>query len=223
MLAVSLWTAAVGPIRISAGSATVYQNSTALRPAVVALVLGWLAFQPRTLLELAVSLVLALLLPLQGYLDRINRIGQIEHPARAARDCISRVESDAALGSRGVIDAVGEPHDHRYFYYLRHTGPWVTAPPTIAGIAPHVAGADTLAPILIGRAGYADLLAALATPTAAANAPPDDVRETVASGAVAFDANLGMLLPGAFRACAAPILAAGGQAIWTHGPAGGGR
>ena len=219
MVGISLWTTVVGPIRIAAGGAPIYQNSSALRPALVALVLTWLASQPRTLVELGVAFGVALLLPLHGYLDRIHRIGEIEHPVRAARDCITRVEQDGALGDRGIVDAVGESQDNRYFYYLGRTGPWVTVPPAIDSIAPYITESGRQAPILVGRAGYASLVATLASsPTA--RAADDTVRDTLTSSAVAFDVNVGVLLPGAFRSCAAPILAAGGQPIWAHGAAG---
>jgi len=219
MLAIGLWTVVVGPIRIDAGGAALYQNSSFLRPALVALVLAWLASQPRTLAELGVAFVLALLLPLHGYLDRIHRIGEVEHPVRAARDCINRVEQDGALGDRGVVDVAGEAHDNRYFYYLGRTGPWVTVPPAIDSVAPYITEPARQAPILVGRAGYASLVATLVS-SPAARAAEDTVRDALTSGAVAFDVNLGVLLPGAFRSCAAPILAAGGQAIWAHGASG---
>ncbi len=209
----------VGPIRIDAGGAALYQNSSFLRPALVALVLAWLASQPRTLVELGVAFVLALLLPLHGYLDRIHHIGEVEHPVRAAQDCIDRVERDGALGDRGVVDVAGESSDNRYFYYLGRTGPWVTVPPAIDSVAPYITEPGRQAPILVGRAGYASLVATLVS-SPATRTIEDTVRDTLTNGAVAFDVNLGVLLPGAFRSCAAPILAAGGQAIWTHGASG---
>ena len=92
-------------------------------------------------------------------------------------------------------------------------------PPAIDSIAPYITELGRQAPILIGRAGYASLVAALVS-SPAARADADTVRDTLTTGAVAFDVNLGVLLPGAFRSCVAPILAAGGQAIWAHGASG---
>ena len=140
-------------------------------------------------------------------------------PCARRRTASHRVEQDGALGDRGIVDAVGESHDNRYFYYLGRTGPWVTVPPAIDSIAPYITEPGRQAPILVGRAGYASLVATLASsPTA--RAAEDTVRDTLTSGAVAFDASVGVLLPGAFRSCAAPILAAGGQPIWAHGASG---
>ncbi|HUL75393.1 MAG TPA: hypothetical protein VLT86_19930 [Vicinamibacterales bacterium] len=217
---IALWTAFVAPVHLEIGNVVLFRNSTFLRPAFAAVVLFWLAGQSRTLLRLALAFALVFLLPVTAYMDKIHRIGRVDHPIRAARDCIDALEARDPAAARGVMNASGDVLHHSYYYYLWRTGPWISAD--------HFSLDDTLArlttpgrqaPVLIARADY-DALRATLPPQPGPGAPPAngdpvaELRRTLTVGAVTFDDNIAMLLPGPFQACAAPMLAADGKPIW---------
>jgi 4-amino-4-deoxy-L-arabinose transferase-like glycosyltransferase len=221
LLALALWTLLVAPVRLEIGGVELFRNSSFLRPAFVAVVLFWLAGQSRTMLRLSTALAMAFLLPLMTYMEKIHRIGRVDHPIRAARDCIAAVEGTGAPVGHGVYDAAADLH-HAYYFYLGRIGPWVVAPQfslddTLARLT--VPGQQT--PVIIQRPDYETLAATVPPlPVTAPDAPPPPpdeytpLRATLTKGAVTFDDNVAMLLPGPFQACAAPMLAADGHAIW---------
>lgn len=221
MLTIALWTLFIAPVHIAVGGVTVFSNSSFLRPAFAAVALFWLAGQARTLLRFAVAFAMAFLLPLATYMDKVHRIGKVDHPIRAARDCITAVEDSGAPVGHGVYNAAADLH-HAYYFYLGRIGAWVAAPQfsledTLARLT--TPGQQT--PVVIQRPDY-DALAATVPPlpvTApdAPPPPPDEyapLRATLTKGAVSFDDNVAMLLPGPFQACAAPMLEADGHPIW---------
>jgi len=217
----ALWTLVIAPVRIAIGDVTLFSNSSFLRPAFAAVVLFWLAGQSRTLLMFVTAIAMALLLPVTTYMDKVHRIGRVDHPIRAARDCITAVEASGAPVGHGVYNAAADLH-HSYYFYLGRIGPWVVAPQfsledTLARLT--VAGQQT--PVIIQRPDYETLAATV--PPAATTAPdeppppPDEhtpLRTTLSKGAVTFDDNVAMLLPGPFQTCAAPMLEADGHPIW---------
>lgn len=221
LLALALWTLLVAPVHLSVGGVTLFSNSSFLRPAFAAVVIFWLAGQARSLLRLAVAIGLAFLLPLATYLDKVHRIGKVDHPIRAARDCISGIERTGAPVGQGVYNAAADLH-HAYYFYLGRIGPWVVAPQfslddTLARLT--MPGQQT--PVIIQRPDYETLAATLPPlPVIAPDAPPlppdehTPLRTTLTKGAVTFDDNVAMLLPGPFQACAAPMLEADGHPIW---------
>ena len=189
-------------------------NSSFLRPAFVAIVLFWLAGQPRTLLGFAAAFGLVLLLPLHDVPGQGPSHRQGGPPdARGAR-LHQRVEGTARPCGRGVVDAGGESPSA---YYL------LSGADRPVGHRAAVLGDDTLAPLTSRPAGAGRRPAAgLRDPGrdacllagAAANAPtrrPTSTSraDTLTNSAVTFDDNVAMLLPGAFRPCAAPMLAGG--------------
>ncbi len=227
MLAIAFWTVLVDPVHLEIGGVTLYRNSSFLRPAFIAVVLLWIAGQSRTVLRLVAAFVLALALPLQTYMDKVHRIGRVDHPIREARDCINRVEAAGAFAGRGVMNASVDELHHSFYFYLWRTGPWVNAP--------QFSKDDTLArlttpgqqaPVLVSKPDYEALAATLtplppspaagtATPdTVALDDPQADLRATLTKNAVTFDDNVAMLLPGPFGVCAAPMFAADGKPIW---------
>jgi hypothetical protein len=221
MLTIALWTLLVAPVHLAIGDVTLFTNSSFLRPAFAATVLFWLAGQARSLLRFAAAFGLMFLLPLTTYLDKVHRIGKVDHPIRAARDCISAVEGTGAPVGHGVYNAAADLH-HAYYFYLGRIGPWVVAPQfslddTLARLT--VPGQQT--PVIIQRPDYETLAATVPPlPVTAPDAPPPPadehtpLRTTLTTGAVTFDDNVAMLLPGPFQPCAAPMLEADGHPIW---------
>lgn len=221
MLTIALWTLFISPVRIAIGNVTLFTNSSFLRPAFAAIALFWLGGQARTLLRFAVASGMAFLLPLAPYMDKVHRFGKIDHPIRAARDCITAVEGTGAPMGHGVYDAAADLH-WAYFFYLGRIGTFTAAPQfSLEDTLAHLTVPGQQAPVIIQRPNYETLAATLpplpATAPDAPPPPPDEytpLRTTLTKGAVAFDDSVAMLLPGPFQACAAPMLEADGHPIW---------
>ncbi|HKW03433.1 MAG TPA: hypothetical protein VJN96_26650 [Vicinamibacterales bacterium] len=229
LMAIALWTLFISPVHLGVGSVTLFSNSSFLRPAFAAVFLFWLAGQARSLLRLAAAVALAFVLPLATYLDKVHRIGKVDHPIRAARDCIKDLDAGNTAVGHGVYAAAADLH-WAYYFYLARIDTFTAAPQfslddTLARLT--VPGQQT--PVIIQRPDY-DTLAAtvpplLVTAPDAPPPPPDEytpLRTTLTKGAVAFDDNVAMLLPGPFQACAAPMLDADGHPIslWKRAAAG---
>ncbi len=222
LTSIALWSFAAGRIELEVHGITVFRNSSFVRPMILALFCCWLSIEWTDVPRLVASIALAALLPINAYIDKINKIERVDHPIRAARDCINAVHSGGALVGGGVMNASGvDVLHHAYYYYLWRTGAWV--------VVPHFSLPDALdrlvipgrqTPVLIARSDYFDLIAALQqrltsgdsgvrTPQDALTAPLGLSQKTVT-----FDDNVAIVLPGPFGACAESILAAGGHPIW---------
>jgi dolichyl-phosphate-mannose-protein mannosyltransferase len=124
---VSIWTAFHGPIQVELGGVRVFQNGSVARPIAIGALVWYFAGLGSLFLRLVAVSVLAMLLPVDRYTHRVERLtSTIDHPIRAARDCAVGVQAAHAMGQRGVFDAAADLH-HAYFYYLRRLGPWLEA------------------------------------------------------------------------------------------------
>src|SRR5688572_60014 len=102
-LALSVWTALEGRVRVEIAGVTLLRNSSALRPFVVAAVL--IALSGRAAVSHAIAIAaLALILPVSGYADTLKRLSSLDRPMRSLRDCAvmfpgARPETHAYLSS----------------------------------------------------------------------------------------------------------------------------
>lgn len=209
MFAIACWTILIGPVKIDVGSLTLYRNSSFLRPAFAAAALFWLATQATVRSRLLVATVLLFLLPLARYMDNIHQLGRVDHPIRAARECIDAVQASGAPVGRGVMYASGEEVIHHgYYFYLWRTGPWVVLPqfsPDETRARLTRPGEQT--PVILVRHDYNALFD---------GATDESLRQVLTARAVAFDDLFAMILPGPFGVCAKPILEAEGREIWNR-------
>jgi 4-amino-4-deoxy-L-arabinose transferase-like glycosyltransferase len=130
---VAMATVILGRVDIEAGGVTLFRNSHAARPLVIALVLATLAgqgaFATRVLLP---GVLLIAILPVNEYENVLKRVVVESHPVRTAGDCLLRVRSrELAAGNKapGIYAVGGERWFlHSYYYYLHEVGGWDSSP-----------------------------------------------------------------------------------------------
>jgi 4-amino-4-deoxy-L-arabinose transferase-like glycosyltransferase len=123
----------LGKVDIEAGGVTIFRNSHAARPLVIALVFATLAGQGAVAARVLLPGVLLIaILPVNEYENTLRDLTRDEHPLRTVSDCLLRVRSkELAAGHRapGVYAIGGERWFlHSYFYYLHDIGGWEGAP-----------------------------------------------------------------------------------------------
>jgi 4-amino-4-deoxy-L-arabinose transferase-like glycosyltransferase len=195
LVGMAAWTAMVGSIHLNIGGVPVFTSSSVLRPAILAAVLLALADVPRTWLQLAGVFLVVVTLPLHAYEDKLHRLGQVDHPLRQMRDCMTAVRASGAPSGAGVFVASGDVLAHGYYYYLWRTGPWMVAPVFDAdAVLQRLAPTGHETPVVLRRS-EADAL---------------EVRLPVGTAAIGFEDNMVALLSGSYSRCAPGMIAAGG-------------
>jgi hypothetical protein len=193
-------TAAWGPIVWRPFGVRLFQNSSVVRPALLAVVIlaavGRAALSARLLAVLAV----ALMLPIRGYREQLARTATWDNPLHVLSACAAETHRTSGAG-RGVYNAaVGRLH-HAYYYYLHGLGPWTEAEhPNRDELARRFSQAGAETPVLVTLDDYGALTRAVSPPQ------PPFPRGVEIDGVV-------ILLPGPYEACAAPVLAATPRAI----------
>ncbi len=208
-LLVALWTAVTGPMRYELGGYVVFRNSSVIRPIFFAVMLLWVAGVSRGLLKLGGVLALTFFLPTTAYPERIEHIVyRTNHPLRALRDCMAATQA-AGAPRNGVLAASGNILHHSFYYYLWRRGPWTIAPAFSAqDVINRLTAADGPSPVIVQHADYDALMHSLPASQPA-------LTKIVTHDAVRYDENIAFLLPGPYAGCVAPVLAAGGQPIWS--------
>lgn len=129
-VAVAAWTAIDGPLRWEVHGVRLLRNSTVSRPLLIGAILLYLSGYIRVrYVHLALSRtvalgVVAILLPLVAYSEKIDRTMSVRHPLRTLRDCTLSFSSSLPPETH-VYMPYGELQSHVYYYYLRRPGPWV--------------------------------------------------------------------------------------------------
>ncbi len=124
------------------------------------------------------------------------------------------VQAAGSVAAGGVLSTAGSIPHHSYYYYLWRLGPWTIAPEfssdevfdrlTSSGGSGKPGGPS---PVILQRADYETLYQKLQPDT-------PELLETLRDGAVRYDNNIAILLPGPYAPCVGPVLEAGGRLIW---------
>ncbi len=122
-IALSVWTAAAGRVRLEVNGVELLRNSSALRPVFLAAILISLAGDARMVSRALAMAAVALILPVLAYGVEVQRLMSVDHPLRTLRDCAVTVHESRPV--RHVYPPFGQLLTHTYYYYLRGVGPWV--------------------------------------------------------------------------------------------------
>ena len=202
--AAAAWKALAGPLTVTTGSVGLAIGAV-VWPLAAACVLLFLGGYPRALLRLAVAVTLLALVPVSVYRGEIARLQIVDHPFRAIRECVTAVEQSGAKVGPGVYGAyVDMPHWTYYYYLWRLNESIITRGFSVRAAERRLWTPGEQTPVIVSRTNYETLV------RRAAERGADPM-----PGGVSLDEQVGVLLPGPFRACLPNILAAAGQPLWT--------
>jgi hypothetical protein len=207
-IVMAIWTLLNGePVTLMWGEMRVFRNSSVLRPLVIAGVLLTLAGRGAVVVAATGILVVMALLPINRYSQRVARAWTVDLPLHAARACLSERLASIESPRPGLYvsgpTVMGRHHEY-YFLGLR---PWEQSQERLDVEARErlfQPGRQT--PMLVSLADWRSLEAALGFAGSAASDPDSPA-------AVMTDFQTVLLLPGAYRVCAAPMLAAGADPV----------
>jgi 4-amino-4-deoxy-L-arabinose transferase-like glycosyltransferase len=195
LVVLAIVTAVWGPVAWRPFGVRLFQNSSIVRPALLAVLIFAAVGRAALAARLLAVVVVALMLPIRGYREQLARTATWDNPLHVLSECATETQRTAGAG-RGVYNAaLGRLH-HAYYYYLHGLGPWTEAEhPDRGELARRFfqAGAET--PVVVTLDDYGEL-----TRAASPQQPP-------LTQAVEIDGVV-ILLPGPYEACAAPVLAA---------------
>jgi 4-amino-4-deoxy-L-arabinose transferase-like glycosyltransferase len=206
----AIWTAMAGRLTWKVDGEPLIRNSSIVRPIVVAAVLLLLAGHRRIAVRTGITAGFVLILPIEGYHRILERMTAPDRPLGVAGECAANIRRSGVPVGEGFYNAAALAADHPYYYYLRHTGPWLLADHPVDDQLQRrlfVAGAQT--PIVLSRKDYELLTVRIATLWTAhgetASRPP--------LTGIAREDSVVVLLPGPYAACVAPAVAAGGEEV----------
>lgn len=208
-LGAAIWTVMAGRLEWGGGGGEpLIRNSSIVRPIVVAAVLLVLAGQWRIGMRTGIAAGFTLILPIGGYHRILERMTTPDRPLSVAGECAANVRRSGVPVGEGFYNAAALAADHPYYYYLRHTGPWLLANQPVDDQLRRrlfVPGAQT--PIVLSRKDYELLTVRVDALWAAETAgrPP--------LTGIAREDSVVVLLPGPYAACVAPAVAAGGEEV----------
>jgi 4-amino-4-deoxy-L-arabinose transferase-like glycosyltransferase len=222
-IALAIWTMWTGEVTWHAHGLTLFRNSSIVRPLLIAAALVVVAGYWQWAVRLGVAASLVVLLPVGSYHATVARLVRVDHPLRALSDCAVEVQRSGVPVGTGFYNAASLIADHPYYYYLRRVGPWLlTDRPTDEELRRRlfVNGAQT--PIVMSRKAYELLTLTVSTlwtqsqrETSGVTGSPVSAPRPLLTG-VAPDETAVVLLPGPYRTCTAPAVAAGGEEVDDH-------
>jgi 4-amino-4-deoxy-L-arabinose transferase-like glycosyltransferase len=118
---VALWTALAGPVRWEINGRQLLQNSSVVRPLLIAGVLFCLTGYARAVAAGLALAAVAVMLPVTVYPRQIERTASVARPLGTLRDCATL---HAPRGDTHIYPPY-EQISHSYYYYLRTLGPWI--------------------------------------------------------------------------------------------------
>jgi 4-amino-4-deoxy-L-arabinose transferase-like glycosyltransferase len=128
VIGLAIWTLVAGPrVTVAIAGVDLLRNSSVLRPLLIGCLLLFFCGYFRATVRAAAVALVVLFLPVEKYEERVRYTRSIEHPLRAARDCL--LDAAASLGTAPAGVFVPDPAllPHPYYFYLHRTGPWRTA------------------------------------------------------------------------------------------------
>lgn len=220
-LGIALLTAVIGPWTIDIGQVRVFSNSSVLRPLVFGALLLLVVGYALTVVRMVGAIALVLLLPFGKYVEKIQQMSKVDHPLRATRDCMARVNQSPEIGPRGAASASGDILHHSYYFYFRNQGPWVVAPPEQVGdtIEERLLDPTKQTPVFVSKEHF-QMLTREWNATTPSTLDPDaapgslEARAAAMWDGVTVEDNLALLLPGPYRVCIEPVRAAGALQLW---------
>ena len=195
LVVLAVVTALWGPIAWRPFGIRLFQNSSVVRPALLAVLMFAAVGRAVLSARLLAIVVVISMLPIRGYREQLARTAIWDNPLHVLSEC-ARDRQRTSAAAPGVYNAaVGRLH-HAYYYYLHGLGPWTEAAhPNRDEVARRVfqPGAET--PVVVTVDDYDGLMRG-----ASPDQPPLP-RGVEVDGVV-------ILLPGPYETCAAPMLAA---------------
>ena len=135
-----------------------------------------------------------------------------------ASECAANIRRTGGPGSaaagEGFYNAAALVADHRYYYYLRQTGPWLLADhPEDDELRQRLFVEGRQTPIVLSRKDYELLTVRVGTMWTEMHAGNGDAGSRPPLTGIAPEEYVVVLLPGPFAACVAPAVAAGGEEV----------
>jgi 4-amino-4-deoxy-L-arabinose transferase-like glycosyltransferase len=205
-VALALWTAMAGRVRLEVGQVELLQNSSVFRPLMIAAILFAISGHAWIVSHAVAIAAVAIILPVSAYALTVNRFSDVDHPLRAARDCAlmmrtSRPETRVFLHYYQLLN-------HSPYYYLSRVGPWDEQG---TGLTNDELDRRLYAPgqqtfTIVSRSDYdrfAQVIAARELPI-----PPG----------LAHQVDIVLLTPGPFEPCGRAAVAAGGEGVGALAP-----
>jgi hypothetical protein len=219
-LGIALITALIGPWSIDIGAMRLFSNSSVLRPLVFGGLLWLVAGSVSTAVRLVGAIVLILILPFGRYVEKIQSMSKIDHPLRAARDCVTETNRSRGLGARGAISVSGDILHHSYYFYFWREGPWVVSKEFSPDqVEERLMDPARQTPIFISREHF-QLLTKAWDANPAVSKPGDpkptalEERAAALWDGVTVADDVALLLPGPYRGCIQPVREAGALQLW---------
>lgn len=210
-----------GPVEIRVGTVRIFRNQGIMRPAVFAIVFGFLVARGLTVARPALAIMLLMIVPFPLYRANLSSFGVEQHSLRPARDCVLAVrDGERRVGGATPPMLVALPpgyFNHAFYFYLRNAGfEWID-PVSDATLSEALHRAGLQRPILLPFERYVDLVEARARVPAL---PPSPALSTWAGAMPAVDdwfgraqaigavdtglATVHLLLPGPYALCGNP-------------------
>jgi hypothetical protein len=205
-VALAVWTAIEGRVRVEVGEIELLQNSSVLRPLAIAAILVAISGHAWILGHLLAIAAVATILPVSAYAVTVNRFSEADHPLRAVRDCAlmmpaSRPETRVYLHYYELLN-------HAPYYYLSRIGPWDEQGTGLTNdeldLRLYVPGQHALT--IVSRSDYEKFVQVIAA------------RELPIPPGLAHQVDIVLLTPGPFERCGRAAVAAGGEGVGALAP-----
>jgi 4-amino-4-deoxy-L-arabinose transferase-like glycosyltransferase len=192
------------PVTLRIGDRQAFRSSSAARVVVLAAVLLTLARAPRAAGHVLAAYLMSFVVPYGMYGMRLDRSLSIDHPLRAASECMSGNIDAGRAPSAGLLVTEPAVMGHPPFYYLRHLGTWQWG--TSDWRAETARALVERRPVIVTESQWREA-------QVAGNGLALDGTAVPEVRAVYAQQDALLLLPGAHGSCESAIVAAGGRAF----------
>jgi hypothetical protein len=192
-IALAVASAIYGQIVWTIGGVKLLQNSTVIRPLLIAALLTTLAGKTSVASRTLGAVLLILVLPVLTYTGRLNPVTTVDSRLRTIRWCVRSVHESDRSAAVGVLNADRSHANHSDYYYLFRVGPWLE-PETIdvETVQRRLFAPGEQIPVRVTRATYPVWQQQFSSDSPARHLPP---------GVVVGDSVF--LFPGPYSPCAA--------------------
>ena len=113
-----------GPVVWSVAGVKIFQNSSIVRPLVIAGVLLIAVGLPSLSIQVLATVLVVMLVPVSMYRVKAERVTTIDSRLRTIRDCARSVRELNPSAVGGVLNAARGYTHHSHYFYLYRLGPW---------------------------------------------------------------------------------------------------
>ncbi len=214
LLLLSAWTLWIGPVHVEPFGVRLFRNSSAVRPAVVALLLLVATAQIRVAVAVATAAALLLALPLPAYARHLEQARSTDRPLAAFTECATALAASSDGRRTGAYTPAPDPMSHSYAYYLLRLGPLDTTGDVLERVRGQLFSDDPAAqgPTVMTRARWLSVRQQLGLPALDAGRALTD---SPLDMGLAFENGDILSVPPRYVRCLEPAAAAGGKLIST--------